>query len=204
MSFPTQLTVLRIILVPVFYLLIAVLDPPQLTWAGVIFLVAAVSDWYDGYYARQFNLVTPFGAFLDPLADKLLTSAAFIAFASRGLIPWWMVLIVISRDVYLTLFRMSADSVGTNMKTSYFAKMKTFTQMVFIGMVLVALIASTWSLPVVSPVAQWLVQPGVLFWIMLGVTLMTAISAGEYTYDNWHVLLRIGRRGFGHRSPQEL
>ncbi len=202
MSFPTQLTVLRIILVPVFYVLFAVMDPPQVMWAAVVFVVAAMSDWYDGYYARQFNLVTRFGAFLDPLADKLLTSAAFIAFASRGLIPWWMVLIVLSRDVYLTLFRVSADSIGTNMKTSFFAKMKTFTQMVFIGMVLFGLLASSWSIPVVSPIAQRLIEPGVLYWIMLGVTLMTAISAGEYTYDNWHVLLRIGRRGLGHRSAE--
>jgi CDP-diacylglycerol--glycerol-3-phosphate 3-phosphatidyltransferase len=203
MSFPTQLTVLRIILVPVFYLLFAVIDPPLVLWAGIVFLVAAVSDWYDGYYARQLNLVTPLGAFLDPLADKLLTSAAFIGFASRGLIPVWMVLIVIFRDIYLTLFRMSADSVGAKVKTSFFAKMKTFTQMVFIGLVLFALTASSWSVGIAS-LTQRLIEPQTLFWVMLGVTLMTALSAGEYTYDNWHVLVNIGRRYFGRRSAQEL
>ncbi len=202
MSFPTQLTVLRIILVPVFYLLFAVLDPPQIAWAGAVFLVASLSDWYDGYYARHLNLVTPLGAFLDPLADKLLTSAAFIAFASRGLVPWWMVVVVIARDIYLTLFRMSADSVGAQLKTSFFAKMKTFTQMVFIGLVLLALIAS--SMPVgIASFTQRLVEPGTLYWFMLGVAVMTALSAGEYTYDNWHVLVSIGRRYTGQRA-QEL
>ena len=86
MSFPTQLTVLRILLAPVFFVLFAVIDPTPYLWAALVFVVAALSDWYDGYFARLWKLTTPLGAFLDPLADKFLTSAAFIAFASRGLI----------------------------------------------------------------------------------------------------------------------
>src|SRR3954462_2251177 len=98
MSFPTQLTVLRILGVTVFFILFAVVEPTPYLWATVVFVVAALSDWYDGYFARLWKLTSPMGAFLDPLADKLLTSAAFIAFAAKGLVPEWIVAIIIVRD----------------------------------------------------------------------------------------------------------
>src|SRR4051812_3828551 len=122
MSFPTQLTVLRILLAPVFFVLFAVVEPTPYLWATSVFIVAALSDWYDGYFARLWKLTSPLGAFLDPLADKLLTSAAFIAFASKGLIPVWVVALIILRDIYATVFRIMADSIGQPIKTSSFAK----------------------------------------------------------------------------------
>ena len=204
MTLPTQLTVLRIVLAPVFFLLFAVLEPTQIGWAMAVFVVAALSDWYDGHFARKLNLVTPFGAFLDPLADKILTSAAFFAFAARGLVPWWMVLVVIARDIYLTGFRMLADSLGTGVRTSFFAKMKTFTQMVFIGSVLIGIAASKESWGVITTLGKFWVQPEVLYWTMLVVMALTAISAAEYTYENWQVLRAIFKRLFSRRSPQEL
>lgn len=196
MSFPTQLTVLRILLVPVFYLLFAVIEPAQLSWAAAVFLVAALSDWYDGYFARLLNLVTPLGAFLDPLADKLLTSAAFIAFASRGLIPWWMVVVVLGRDVYLTVFRMLSDSIGMPVRTSIFAKIKTFVQMAFIGFVLLSLSIASWHLGAASQFASAASTSEILYWAMLSVTSLTFLSGVEYSYDNWNTLRALSRSVF--------
>jgi len=205
MSYPMQLTVLRIILVPVFYLLFAVIDPPQMFWAAIVFLIAALSDWYDGYLARRFNLMTPLGSFLDPLADKLLTSAAFVAFAAIDFVPWWMVIIVIVRDAYLTGFRMLADSIGSSVKTSYFAKLKTFFQMVYIGLILTGLsfIEQPWGVFLHS-VGEILTSPVLLYWGMVVVTFLTAASAVQYTIDNWAVFPRIIRRYIFRRSPQKL
>ena len=118
MSFPTQLTVLRIALAPVFFLLFAASDPPLYTWAAAVFVIGALSDWYDGYFARLWKLTTPLGAFLDPLADKLLTSAALVAFAAKDFIPVWAVIIIIGRDLYVTVFRVLAQSIDQPIKTS--------------------------------------------------------------------------------------
>jgi CDP-diacylglycerol--glycerol-3-phosphate 3-phosphatidyltransferase len=204
MRLPTQLTVLRIALVPVFYVLFAVVQPAEVTWAVVVFVVAALTDWYDGYFARLLNHVTPLGAFLDPLADKLLTSSAFVAFAARGLIPWWMVLLVIARDIYLTLFRMSADSVGMTVRTSFFAKVKTFVQMAFIGIVLLALASLDWHIAGTTSFAIHATSTEALYWMMLVVTLLTFLSAVEYTYDNWRVFRALGRRYIVPGSTPEL
>src|SRR5579872_4857082 len=138
MIFPNQLTVLRILLAPIFFVLFAVVEPTPYLWAALVFVIGALSDWYDGYFARLWKLTSPLGAFLDPLADKFLTSAALIAFASKGFIPEWAVIAIIARDVYVTLFRMLATSIDQPIKTSSLAKYKTFFQMVFIAYVLVA------------------------------------------------------------------
>ncbi|MEO6939339.1 MAG: CDP-diacylglycerol--glycerol-3-phosphate 3-phosphatidyltransferase [Candidatus Kapaibacterium sp.] len=205
MTLPTQLTVLRIVLAPVFFLLFAIVEPAEMSWAAGVFLVAAVTDWYDGYFARRMNLTSPLGAFLDPLADKLLTSAAFLGFATRGLLPWWMVLLVLARDIYLTVFRMSADAVLQTVKTSYFAKMKTFAQMVFIGYVLLTLMMATGTFGI-EPMrlGATLADPELLYWIMAVLVSLTIYSAIQYTYDNWNVVVAVFRRYVLSRKPMEL
>ncbi len=109
MTLPNQLTVLRIILSPVFlfFFLSDIIWMKQVSVA--IYIVAALSDWYDGWLARKFNYITSWGKFWDPLADKILTSTAFIGFAVVDLIPWWMVIIIVGRDVIITLLRVFAD-----------------------------------------------------------------------------------------------
>lgn len=207
MSFPTQLTILRILLVPVFYLLLAVAEPVQIEWAALVFCVAAISDWYDGYLARLWKETTPLGAFLDPLADKLLTSAAFVAFAALGLVPWWMVILVILRDVYLTMFRSVADNVRMPVTTSGFAKTKTFIQMVFIAFVLIAMVGKTGHLGEGVVQTSFLVSsPDFLFWLMAVVTAITVASAVQYSYENSRVLSIFGKSlaGIFRRSPQKL
>jgi CDP-diacylglycerol---glycerol-3-phosphate 3-phosphatidyltransferase len=205
MSFPTQLTVLRILLVPVFYLLFAVVEPAQMFWAGLVFLIAALSDWYDGYVARRYNSVTALGAFLDPLADKLLTSTALIAFAAMDLVPMWMVLIVVARDIYLTVFRIVADNMRKPVKTSSSAKVKTFLQMAFIGYVLIALIMRDGTIG--QPAAQLaltLLEDSTLYVLISMLTLITVWTAVQYTYDNWSVWRSATRRYILRRSPQKL
>lgn len=207
MSFPTQITVLRILLVPVFYVLFAVVEPAEILWASVVFLLAALSDWYDGYFARQFNSITALGAFLDPLADKLLTSTALIAFATQGLIPLWMVMLVVLRDVYLTLMRVYSENLGLTLKTSYTAKVKTFLQMVFIGYVLIALVVTSDSLRLGGTLASGasvLVDGELLYWLMGALTTLTMWTAVQYTYGNWQVLNAVVRRYLLRRSPQKL
>ncbi len=205
MSFPTQLTVLRILLAPIFFVLFAVMEPTPYLWAALVFGVAALSDWYDGYFARLWKLTTPLGAFLDPLADKFLTSAAFIAFASRGLIPEWTVAIIIARDVYATLFRVLASSIGQPIKTSSLAKYKTFFQMVFICYVLVGVMmnSGTFGLAAIQYGAV-MIQENILYWSIFAIAILTLLTSIQYTYENAHVFNLVFRRYVFKRSSQEL
>ena len=205
MSFPTQLTVLRILLAPVFFVLFAVMEPTPYLWAAVVFGVAALSDWYDGYFARLWKLTTPLGAFLDPLADKFLTSAAFIAFASRGLIPEWTVAIIIARDIYATLFRVLASSIDQPIKTSSLAKYKTFFQMVFICYVLVGVMMNSGTFGVAAiQYGAVMIQVNILYWSIFAIAILTLLTSIQYTYENAHVFNLVFRRYVFKRSSQEL
>jgi CDP-diacylglycerol--glycerol-3-phosphate 3-phosphatidyltransferase len=201
---PTQLTVLRIVLVPVFFVLIAIVHPPEIGWAGFVFAVAAISDWWDGHMARKMGLVTELGAFLDPLADKLLTGTAFVAFAWMSIVPWWMVIIVLARDLYLTLLRKFAANFGHPVKTSSIAKVKTFVQMTFIVLLLVELFSREGHFGTsLATIAKIFFASEISFWLMGIVTLLTSASAVMYSFDNWSTLRSvIARYGF-RRTGQE-
>jgi CDP-diacylglycerol--glycerol-3-phosphate 3-phosphatidyltransferase len=205
MSFPTQLTVLRILLAPVFFVLFAVVEPTPYLWATVVFIVAALSDWYDGYFARLWKLTSPLGAFLDPLADKFLTSAAFIAFASKGLIPEWVAALIIARDIYATVFRIMADSINQPIKTSSLAKYKTFFQMTFICYVLIGVLftAGTFGIALKSTGVAMLNEQ-ILYWTIFSIAALTLLTVIQYTYDNARVFRLVFIRYFTKRSPQEL
>src|SRR5699024_2831955 len=124
MNIPNKITLSRICLIPIFIIVLSVpLDWGQ--WqigattlpithfvAGIIFLIASLTDWLDGYYARKYNLITNMGKFLDPLADKLLVSAAFILLVELQLAPAWVIIIIISRDFAITGIRIVASGEG--------------------------------------------------------------------------------------------
>jgi CDP-diacylglycerol--glycerol-3-phosphate 3-phosphatidyltransferase len=204
-SFPTQLTVLRILLAPVFFLLFAVIEPTPYLWASVVFVVAALSDWYDGYFARLWKLTTPMGAFLDPLADKFLTSAALIAFASKGFIPEWAVAIIIARDIYVTVFRVLANASDQPIKTSSLAKYKTFFQMIFICYVLLGVLSHNGLLgAALIKTGSQMMSESILYWSVFSITILTLVTAIQYTYDNAQVFGVVFRRYVFGRSPQEL
>ena len=109
MVLPNQLTVLRIILTPIFLYFFLSDDPVMIQISSVIFVIAAITDWYDGWLARKFNYITDWGKFLDPLADKILTLTAFYGFVVIDVIPFWMVIIIIIRDMGITLLRIYAE-----------------------------------------------------------------------------------------------
>lgn len=195
MTLPTQLTVLRIALAAVFFVLFALVEPPMIGWAAIVFSVAAATDWWDGHLARAMKTTSNFGAFLDPLADKVLTGAALVAFAWKGYIPMWMVALVLARDVYMTALRVAADGIRLHIKTTYFAKVKTFGQMAFIVAVLLLLLLQSGSLGLtLGRESQSILRSGVLEWVMGAITLLTVWSAIMYSYDNWGVLRAVAQR----------
>ncbi len=142
MILPNQLTVLRIILSPVFLYLFLSGNELMQQISLAVYLVAAFSDWYDGWLARKYNFITAWGKFWDPLADKILTAAAFIGFVYLGVLSFWLVLLIVLRDFTITLFRGYTDSIGIEFTTSRYAKVKTFVQMVFIYYLLILYILS--------------------------------------------------------------
>jgi CDP-diacylglycerol--glycerol-3-phosphate 3-phosphatidyltransferase len=131
MNLPNKITLFRVALIPLFVVFMLV---PGITYgkyiAAVIFLIAAFSDLLDGYIARKHNLVTNFGKFMDPIADKLLVSSAFICFVDLRLIPTWVVIIIIAREFIISGFRLVASDSGVVIAASKWAKLKTNVQMV--------------------------------------------------------------------------
>jgi len=140
MAIPNILTVMRIFLTPIFILcLFSDFFGAQL-WALVIFIVASITDAYDGYLARRNNMVTNTGRFLDPLADKILVSSAFISFSIMGLIDIWMVALIIFRDLFVMGLRLLMSRRGFIMITSKISKSKTAAQ---IGIIIFTLLFLT-------------------------------------------------------------
>ncbi|NWG27889.1 MAG: CDP-diacylglycerol--glycerol-3-phosphate 3-phosphatidyltransferase [Ignavibacteriaceae bacterium] len=193
MTLPNQLTILRIILSPVFlfFFLSEVIWMKQV--AVVIYIVAALSDWYDGWLARKFNYITSWGKFWDPLADKILTSTAFIGFAMVDLIPWWMVIIIVGRDVLITLLRVFADMKNFNFVTSYYAKRKTMLQMIFLYYLLILYVAQ--YTPEVNSVygelISVLLNKELIFYVALIVTVITFHSGVLYIKRNWNIIIKL-------------
>ncbi|MGI5958295.1 MAG: CDP-diacylglycerol--glycerol-3-phosphate 3-phosphatidyltransferase [Massiliimalia sp.] len=133
MNLPNKLTVLRIIMVP-FFVLFLLVDgiPYHYLWALLVFAAASITDCLDGKIARKYNLITNFGKFLDPLADKVLVLAAMIGFIELGLSSSVVVIIVIAREFLVTSLRLVAASDGTVIAASIYGKVKTVSQMVSI------------------------------------------------------------------------
>jgi len=139
LTVPNQLTILRIILTPLFLYFFVQNSMVDKLIGTIIFSLAAGTDWYDGYIARKLNIVTRWGQFMDPLADKILISTALIAFAYLGYLYWWMVITIIFRDFLITSLRMYALQRGKSIVTSYLAKVKTFIQMIAVFILLLYL-----------------------------------------------------------------
>lgn len=193
MVLPNQLTVLRIILTPVF-LFLFLADSPVLKQISLgVYFIAAITDWYDGWLARKFNYITNWGKFMDPLADKVLTSAAFLAFAFLGVLQMWMVIAVIVRDFIITGLRAFADYKGDSMSTSMLAKWKTFFQMVYIYYLLIIFTLKTvnWIYNGNEKIFAAMMSPGVVYWGMLVVTIITVYSGITYLYSNRRLVKRL-------------
>ena len=148
MNIPNKITVSRICLIPLFVIVIMFdfgwgtmelfgAEMPVHHFVGaIIFIIASVTDWVDGYYARKYNLVTNLGKFLDPLADKLLVSAALILLVELGLAPSWIVIIIISREFAVTGLRLILAGEGEVVAANQLGKIKTWAQIVAISALL--------------------------------------------------------------------
>jgi CDP-diacylglycerol---glycerol-3-phosphate 3-phosphatidyltransferase len=147
-NLPNKITVSRIFLIPIFLIIMLVpfnwgdmtflgaAMPIQHFVGGLIFIIASTTDWIDGYYARKLDLVTNLGKFLDPLADKLLVSAALIVLVELGLAPSWIVIIIISREFAVTGLRLVLAGEGEVVAANMLGKVKTWAQIVAISALL--------------------------------------------------------------------
>mgnify|MGYP001461207277 CR=1 FL=1 len=144
MNLPNRITLARVCMIPIFVIFMVIdfpwgevqfgdvfLSVEQLI-ATAIFIIASTTDWIDGYYARKYNLVTNLGKFLDPLADKLLVSSAFIILVEIGLAPSWVVILIISREFAVTGLRLILAGGGEVVAANMLGKIKTWTQIIAI------------------------------------------------------------------------
>jgi len=193
MTLPNQLTILRIILSPIFLILFLSSEPLLKQISLGVFIIAALSDWYDGWLARKFNYITEWGKFMDPLADKILTSVAFIGFALVGLLEWWMVMIVLLRDFTITILRIYADKKGYMFITSNYAKWKTLIQMIFLYYLLILYVASFTPelMSRFSDVLLTLLDGGMIYYIMLIITIITVHTGYIYINKNMNLIKKL-------------
>ena len=175
MNLPNKLTILRVMMIPFFVFSLLVYDGTNqyLRYvAAVIFVIASLTDLLDGKIARKYNLVTNFGKFMDPLADKLLVCSALICMVELKQLPAWMVIVIISREFIISGFRLVASDKGVVIAASYWGKWKTTFQM--IGVVL--LILNIEKLSVVTTIVIWIAL------------ILTVISLIDYIVKNIGVL----------------
>lgn len=181
------LTVSRIFLAPVFMVCMLMDTPSSIAVAVAVFAVAALTDWLDGASARAWDQVTEQGTYLDPLADKILTTTAFATFYLQGIMPLWMVLLMVARDFAITSLRSIAEGKGVQLVTSWHAKVKTFLQMfvIFYILLLVLLaqpsLAGTVAVPnSISAFCADAVQSWYTLGPLLMLTILTVWTAVEY------------------------
>lgn len=134
MNLPNKLTILRVMIIPFFlvFLLVDILGVYDRWIALALFIAASLTDLLDGYIARKYDLVTNFGKFMDPLADKLLVCSAMIAFVDLGQLPSWITILIIAREFIISGFRLVASDNGVVIAASYWGKFKTTFQMIMI------------------------------------------------------------------------
>lgn len=138
MNLPNKITIFRVIMIPFFliFLLLPEIEYNRII-AATIFLIAALSDFADGYIARKYKLITNFGKFMDPLADKLLVCSALICFVELKQIPSWIVIIIISREFIISGFRLIASDKGIVIAAGWWGKLKTNAQMIMSVMLII-------------------------------------------------------------------
>jgi len=137
MNLPNKITLIRVLMIPIFMIVLFSSSPNSNYIAAIIFAVAALTDALDGHIARSRNQITTFGKFIDPLADKLLVSAALISMVQLGTVPAWIVVVIIAREFTITGFRIIAASEGITIAASPLGKIKTTTQLIAIIAILI-------------------------------------------------------------------
>lgn len=189
------LTLVRLFLAPLFLVFLLTSTPWSITTAVILFIIGAFTDYLDGYMARRMGEFTEHGAFLDPLADKILTTSAFVGFYILGIMPLWMLIVIVVRDFGTTLLRSLASDTTTPLRTSAGAKWKTFLQMCFIVYTLALLWAAeaSPSESIRTLGYSWL-HSDVTYYGILAITLFTLWTFIQYIIVNPGLL----RRGSSH------
>lgn len=186
MNLPNQLSILRIILTPPFVITYLVGNLSLNYVSFFIFFVASMTDYYDGILARRYGITSLWGRFLDPLADKILLSSAFIVFALAGVIDVWMVTIIVIRDIIITTLRSYAMFKEKPIVTSILAKAKTFSQVTVIYFIFIfVLLQKTFT---TNNQDMFLIDTinslNLIYLSMLFVTLLTLVSGMKYLVEN--------------------
>lgn len=177
MNLANKLTVLRVVMIPFFVGFMLMDTTAGYLIALAIFCVASLTDLLDGKIARKYNMVTNFGKFMDPLADKLLVSAALVCLIDTGSLASWMVIVIISREFIISGFRLIASDNGVVIAASYWGKFKTTFQMAMIIMLILEL-----AIPL-GDIFYYLTE--VVVWISL---ILTVVSLVDYLVKNKSVL----------------
>ena len=184
MAIPNILTVMRIFLTPIFIIcLFSEFFGAQL-WALVIFIVASITDAYDGYLARKNNMVTNTGRFLDPLADKILVSSAFISFSIMGLIDIWMVALIIFRDLFVMGLRFLMSRRGFIMITSKIAKSKTGVQVGIIIFTLLFLTLKGFNWVLLEDYILFINEYQLVYYLTMIAVIFTVYTGYAYIQEN--------------------
>ena len=182
MNLPNKLTVVRVLMIPFFvWFMLPSLGGEMAAskWIALaIFCIASLTDLLDGEIARKYNLVTNFGKFMDPLADKLLVGAAMICLVEMGRLPAWIVIVIISREFIISGFRLIASDNGIVIAASYWGKFKTVFQMAMIIVLIAAFEGSVFA-----------VVEQILIWVSL---ILTIVSLVDYIRKNKEVLTQGG------------
>ena len=175
MNTPNKLTIARIIMIPFFvaFLMYDITGSADKWIALAIFVIASLTDLLDGYLARKYHLVTNFGKFMDPLADKLLVCSALICFTSTGQLPAWITIIIIAREFIISGFRLIAADNGIVIAASYWGKFKTVSQIMIILMIM--------------NIQNTIFQGAITVFVVIAVAL-TVISLVDYILKNKNVL----------------
>lgn len=173
MNLPNKLTIFRVLLIPFFVVFLLVDITPYDNWIALaIFIVASLTDLLDGKIARKYNLVTNFGKFMDPLADKLLVCSALICLVEMERIAAWMVIVIIAREFIISGFRLVASDNGVVIAASYWGKFKTTFQMVMICL----MIADLEALSLLTMIVTW------------AAVILTVVSLADYLIKNKGVM----------------
>jgi CDP-diacylglycerol--glycerol-3-phosphate 3-phosphatidyltransferase len=188
MNVPNQLTVSRFLLTGLFLLAFLIVFPFSKTVALLLFSAASLTDYFDGVIARRDNLITNFGILMDPLADKILICSAFIVFVGMGLMPSWMAVLIVARELMITGLRLLAAMRNLVLAAEKYGKHKTISQIVAVLAILVMTASGEWGkfgsvvfsswVPLFSTVALYVA------------TFMTAWSGGCYLWKNRDLYLR--------------
>ena len=165
MTTANKITIFRVVLIPVFLVLMYLRFPGHMYWAFGVFVLASLSDFVDGYIARHYNQVTDFGKFMDPLADKCLVVAAMLWFVEIGQMPAWAVLIVVIREFAVSGLRMEADDTGRVIAAGWSGKVKTASTMVCIVLMLIPPVAREISSLCVAVIVLTTIFSGVEYFI---------------------------------------